>query len=299
MPRALRAIVQVNTAIFDAPVVSCVPGRLTVAFEGRYPPVFAVGALVRLHLKGVHLLADVHCDAQIVQRTELEDGRAYTLNFPRHCLREDQIDSSYAERRGWMRVTPASIEKVPILLTPISPSGRNRRDLEQFGRLVDVSAGGLGVELDGPHPDHLAGHERVQVEFEPPGTNAFLERRCRIRRRSLYETLRTTRLRMGLAFDEPTPRLEFEPLWDCRRCGETKLLGQSQRRCCRCGNPRTGNTYLPEWDELIATVSHRYTGHGNSCTACGSHWSSRARCCGLCGALLTREAWVEAAPRHA
>lgn len=293
MSRALTALLKVNTAIFTPRVVTCVPGRVTVAFEGRHPPVIAVGAVIGMNLRGPHLRAPVRCDAQIVQRTEIDEGRLYTLHFPRECLEAEAIDAIYSERRAWMRVSPPSLEAVRILLTPVSASGRLRSEIAQMGHLVDVSGGGLAVELDGPDPDHLAGHDRVRVAFEPPGTDAHLERTCQIRRRSLYPAETGTRLRMGLEFEQPVTTLDFEPLWNCRKCGETRLLGVSHPRCCRCGTRRTGPTYLPEWDELIATASHRYTGNGRSCPSCGARWSKEASCCGLCGAGLEAEAWME------
>jgi ribosomal protein L40E len=84
----------------------------------------------------------------------------------------------------------------------------------------------------------------------------------------------------------------YEMLWDCRYCGEKKLLGLTHRHCARCGAAQSPEArYFPAEDEKVAVADHRYVGADVVCRYCGCASSKQAQSCGRCGGRL-----VEGAP---
>jgi ribosomal protein L32 len=79
----------------------------------------------------------------------------------------------------------------------------------------------------------------------------------------------------------------FEMLWDCKHCGQKKLLGLSHRCCPNCGAPQdAGARYFPSDEDKVAVQNHPYMGADVACPACQS-WNSRAaKCCRQCGGPL-------------
>ncbi|MDF3069281.1 MAG: uncharacterized protein K0R38_4882 [Polyangiaceae bacterium] len=89
----------------------------------------------------------------------------------------------------------------------------------------------------------------------------------------------------------------FEMLWDCRYCGEKKLLGLTHRHCARCGAAQDpAARYFPAETEKVAALDHRYVGADSVCRYCGAAAARQAHHCGRCGAALADSA---AAPLHA
>ncbi len=91
----------------------------------------------------------------------------------------------------------------------------------------------------------------------------------------------------------------FEMLWDCRHCGEKRLLGLSHRHCPRCGAPQASEArYFPPDDQKVAVADHRYVGADVACRYCGVASSKTAQNCGRCGAPLSEGSSVarQAAP---
>lgn len=87
--------------------------------------------------------------------------------------------------------------------------------------------------------------------------------------------------------DEPV----FEMLWDCRYCGEKKLLGLTHRHCARCGAAQDpAARYFPSDAEKVAVAAHVYVGADVVCRYCGCASSKRAQHCGRCGAPLAEGA---------
>ncbi|MCB9678954.1 MAG: PilZ domain-containing protein [Alphaproteobacteria bacterium] len=283
VPIARTAIVRSGTATFEARVHACYADRAMLAFIGAHPPTFALGATVQLVLSGGRLRIPVRGDARVVERVEGRGLRQYTLEFDEVMFAEDAAPETDRERRLWTRVRPPSDNPVPIVLSPITAQGRVRMELDRYGRLVDVSGGGLGVLLRDGTEGPLAGHEAVRVSFRPPRTTANVERDCRIRSRALTEH----GIRLGLQLETVEDEsLAYEPMWDCAACGERGLLETSQPYCCRCGAVRDTDAEVAAWGDLIARSQHRFTGRERGCTACGGTWSAEARHCGLCGTAL-------------
>jgi hypothetical protein len=79
----------------------------------------------------------------------------------------------------------------------------------------------------------------------------------------------------------------YEMLWDCKFCGQTKLLGLSQRFCPKCGGPQDASKrYFPPEDEKVAVQDHPFVGADVQCPAC-SAWNSKAAAhCTSCGGPL-------------
>jgi hypothetical protein len=85
-----------------------------------------------------------------------------------------------------------------------------------------------------------------------------------------------------------TTEKTYEMLWDCKYCGQRKLLGVTHRFCANCGAPQDAAArYFPSDEEKVAVQDHRFVGADLRCPACAS-WNSRsANCCTHCGGPLT------------
>jgi ribosomal protein L32 len=86
----------------------------------------------------------------------------------------------------------------------------------------------------------------------------------------------------------------YEMLWDCKYCGEKKLLGLSHRHCPECGAPQDATArYFPPESEKVAVEDHRYAGSDLMCPACREVTSRAAKHCGHCGSPLEAAAEVK------
>jgi hypothetical protein len=86
----------------------------------------------------------------------------------------------------------------------------------------------------------------------------------------------------------------YEMLWDCRFCGQKKLLGLTHRHCPNCGAEQDATArYFPPDDERIAVQDHQYVGADIVCHYCSAASSRAAHNCGNCGAPLTEGQAVE------
>ncbi|WP_156041314.1 hypothetical protein [Chondromyces apiculatus] len=76
----------------------------------------------------------------------------------------------------------------------------------------------------------------------------------------------------------------YEMFWDCKYCGQKKLLGLTHRFCANCGAPQDATArYFPSDAEKVAVQDHQYVGADLRCPAC-SAWNSRnVNCCTQCG----------------
>jgi hypothetical protein len=96
----------------------------------------------------------------------------------------------------------------------------------------------------------------------------------------------------------------FEMLWDCRYCGQKKLLGLTHRFCPGCGAPQDPSSrYFPSDAEKVPVRAHRFVGADVTCPACRTPSSRAAQNCGHCGsplvqggAVALQGAQVQAAP---
>jgi hypothetical protein len=81
----------------------------------------------------------------------------------------------------------------------------------------------------------------------------------------------------------------YEMLWDCKYCGQKKLLGLTHRFCASCGSPQDpGARYFPPDSEKVAVADHEFVGADVACPTCKASNSRRAKCCGQCGAPLDK-----------
>lgn len=86
----------------------------------------------------------------------------------------------------------------------------------------------------------------------------------------------------------------YEMFWDCRYCGQKKLLGLTHRFCAKCGAPQDPNArYFPPEDEKVAVHDHVFVGADVTCPACRHPMSRAATCCTNCGSPLTRGTEVQ------
>lgn len=79
----------------------------------------------------------------------------------------------------------------------------------------------------------------------------------------------------------------YEMFWDCRYCGQKKLLGLTHRFCARCGAPQDPSArYFPPEEEKVAVHDHPFVGGDLACPACKQPMSRAASCCTNCGSPL-------------
>jgi hypothetical protein len=77
----------------------------------------------------------------------------------------------------------------------------------------------------------------------------------------------------------------YEMMWDCRFCGQKKLLGLSHRHCPNCGAPQDPDKrYFPPDNEKVAVKDHPFVGADLSCHSCNQLMSRAVKCCPHCGA---------------
>ncbi|MEZ4318306.1 MAG: PilZ domain-containing protein [Myxococcota bacterium] len=284
LPIARNAVVRVDRTSHRGMVHACYADRAMVGFHGSAPPVFSLGQRVQLVLSGGTLIDPVHGEATVVERVEGRGVRQYTLELDDSFFPEGDANvASGPERRFWTRVRAPVDVPVPVGVTVLDGSGSLVESLTQPGRLVDVSGGGLGVELLEHQEGDLVAFDTVRVRFRPPRTEANVERECSIRSRALTDM----GIRLGLQFVMlEDAALVFEPMWRCKECGEDGLLESAHPHCCGCGTVRASNATLADWGDLVSRKEHRYTGDARTCTACGAGWSALAAFCGLCGTAL-------------
>ncbi|MBX3232093.1 MAG: hypothetical protein KIT84_19740 [Labilithrix sp.] len=85
----------------------------------------------------------------------------------------------------------------------------------------------------------------------------------------------------------------YEMLWDCKYCGQKKLLGVTHRFCAGCGAPQDPNArYFPPDHEKVAVKNHPYVGADVVCPSCRQPMSRAAKCCTNCGGPIDKGAEV-------
>ncbi len=81
----------------------------------------------------------------------------------------------------------------------------------------------------------------------------------------------------------------FEMLWDCKYCGQKKLLGITHRFCAGCGAPQDPNArYFPPDEEKVPVRGHPYVGADVQCPACRQPMARAAKCCTNCGSPIDK-----------
>ncbi|HSO37664.1 MAG TPA: hypothetical protein VLT33_34295 [Labilithrix sp.] len=85
----------------------------------------------------------------------------------------------------------------------------------------------------------------------------------------------------------------FEMLWDCKFCGQKKLLGLTHRYCAGCGAPQDpAARYFPVDHEKVAVKDSPFVGADVACPACRQPMSRAAKCCTSCGSPIDKGAQV-------
>ncbi|MBS2011314.1 MAG: hypothetical protein JST00_00265 [Deltaproteobacteria bacterium] len=85
----------------------------------------------------------------------------------------------------------------------------------------------------------------------------------------------------------------YEMFWDCKYCGQKKLLGLTHRFCAGCGAPQDPNArYFPPDDEKVLVKDHPFSGADVACPACKQPMSRAAKCCTNCGSPIDKGAEV-------
>ena len=86
----------------------------------------------------------------------------------------------------------------------------------------------------------------------------------------------------------------FEMIWDCRYCGNKKMLARTHRHCTTCGAPQDPTwRYFPDESEAVAVLDTALEGADVICPACKSPNAKSAQFCRNCAAPLTDAAAVK------
>lgn len=85
----------------------------------------------------------------------------------------------------------------------------------------------------------------------------------------------------------------YEMIWDCKYCGQKKLLGLTHRFCAGCGAPQDPSArYFPPDSEKVAVHDHVFVGADVACPACKQPMSRAAKCCTHCGSPIDKGAEI-------
>jgi hypothetical protein len=91
-----------------------------------------------------------------------------------------------------------------------------------------------------------------------------------------------------------TDEAVFEMMWDCKFCGQKKLLGVTHRFCANCGAPQDpASRYFPPDNEKIAVQNHPFVGADVACPACRQPMGRSAKCCTNCGSPIDKGVEVQ------
>jgi hypothetical protein len=86
----------------------------------------------------------------------------------------------------------------------------------------------------------------------------------------------------------------YEMMWDCKYCGQKKLLGLTHRFCAGCGGPQDPSSrYFPPENEKVAVHDHPFVGADVTCPACKQPMGRAAKCCTNCGSPIDKGADVQ------
>ncbi len=85
----------------------------------------------------------------------------------------------------------------------------------------------------------------------------------------------------------------FEMIWDCRYCGNKKMLARTHRHCTTCGAPQDPTwRYFPDESEAVAVLDLTVEGADVTCPACKTPNAKSADFCRNCASPLTEAAQV-------
>ena len=90
-----------------------------------------------------------------------------------------------------------------------------------------------------------------------------------------------------IAMSNPPNQTAFQMLWDCRTCGQEKLLGVTHRYCPGCGSPQEPKArYFPSDDDKVVVENHKFVGKDRRCPACETPNAAQSSNCMSCGFAL-------------
>ncbi|MEL6248373.1 MAG: zinc ribbon domain-containing protein [Cyanobacteria bacterium J06627_15] len=79
----------------------------------------------------------------------------------------------------------------------------------------------------------------------------------------------------------------YEMLWDCKFCGQPKLLAKTHRTCTQCGAAQDPSwRYFPSDADKVAVQHHTFKGKDQLCPACDSVNPAGNNFCIRCGAPM-------------
>ncbi|MEO1590390.1 MAG: zinc ribbon domain-containing protein [Cyanobacteria bacterium J06632_22] len=79
----------------------------------------------------------------------------------------------------------------------------------------------------------------------------------------------------------------YEMLWDCKFCGQEKLLAKTNRTCTQCGAAQDPAwRYFPSDSDKVEVQNHTFVGKDKLCPACDSVNAADNNFCIRCGAPM-------------
>lgn len=153
---------------------------LGFALPGASP--LLVGDEVELRLALPQLEKPLAAPARVIHRADQEDSRRYGFRFTDRQQLESQLSPAlyrFLNRRAAYRVKPAPDSPIEVTLTG-TPGGSRAR-----ARLLDISAGGMGLRVPLQAESALSATDRIKVSLSLPNCIARLNLGINIRNRRL------------------------------------------------------------------------------------------------------------------
>ncbi|NCG17955.1 MAG: hypothetical protein GWP91_02955 [Rhodobacterales bacterium] len=278
---SLVASVTIGDVQYTGTVVDTSSAGVRVAFSNQAPPLFRIGEEVSLTFEGAQLDEQHRMSTVVRDRQDNAEHRHYGFTFQGSRAPAPEVKDAAFNRRLFLRFYAPRSVAVQLQVRDSNTSGA-----VLHGTVVDLSGGGVSVLLPEGAESRMRDATQVAVTLTFPGRSRPETRNGQIRNRTATEK----GTRYGVLFIPcPTelPGPQYEPAWDCNRCGERGLLATSHLHCPNCGTSQ-GRTapYFPDWASLAPSDTHRFFGRDVRCGGCGGLFSDKARHCGACGTHL-------------
>ncbi len=167
-PEALRVTIErAGRKLVAGEAMDVSVGGALVRLEAQDVRELTVGEQVRLHFTGGQLNAPLVATAKVMHRCDVDEGGGcnYGLQFMNRDRFEGELSAELFRlfnRRGSYRVQPDPKEPVSITVQVVPDGPR------AHGRMVDISATGIGVHVPAAMEAALVAVSRIRVSFTLP-----------------------------------------------------------------------------------------------------------------------------------
>jgi c-di-GMP-binding flagellar brake protein YcgR len=193
----------------DAELVDLSAGGASVRVHSDHMLQLTVGGTLTVWVADAASGIELPIGAKMVHRREDANGRVLGLQFTDLRTVGALLQPLFGQkfnRRGAFRVVPGRHEG-PVNVTLYAPP--ELRQPPSACALVDLSTGGMAVDVPVAFETGLQGHEQLQLVFRLPTGSASLIADGRV----VHRTLRGELVRFGIQFQH-TDEADFRPVHD-------------------------------------------------------------------------------------